>query len=107
VNYISVISGQSLNITFEGYSLQFTNFVILSSSDSTKTVPFCCFKPASNKFSQISGTPYNLYEIISNNILSVKLSAIKFLGLYDLIIFNESGFFKLSDKGYLIKLTNL
>ena len=102
MNYIPVISGQSLDVVFEGYSLQFTNVVILSSSDSTKTVPFCCFKPNSNKFTQISGTPYYLYDIISSNILSVTLSAIKFLGLYDLIIFNDSGFIKLSDTGYLI-----
>lgn len=106
MNYINAISSIPLDIVFEGYSLQYTTYIILSSSDTSKTVPLCSFKSQSNKFTEISGTPYYNFSIVSNNLINITLKNIEFTGIYDLIIYNDSGYKKLSEKNYLINVVN-
>ena len=106
MNYIYSISGIPIDIVFEGYSLQYTNNIILSSSDTSKTVPLCSYKPKSSKFSEISGTTYYNYSIISNNLIKITLKNIESLGIYDLIVLNDSGYKKLSEKNYLINVVD-
>ena len=76
MNYINAISSIPLDIVFEGYSLQYTTYIILSSSDTSKTVPLCSFKSQSNKFTEISGTPYYNFSIVSNNLINITLKNI-------------------------------
>ncbi|NBW57880.1 hypothetical protein EBR43_08920 [bacterium] len=101
MNYIYAVSGTSSYITLKGYSLGYTEFVVVSSFDTSKTQPLCAFKPDSNKFTEISGTPYYNFTIESSNIINVNVEDLD-AGIYDVVFFNVAGYSKLSDKNSLL-----
>ena len=102
MNYITALSSLSTFIDMQGYSLNWTQFILLSSNDITKTQPLTAFFNNSNRFSPISGSFYTNYSIINNNKLTINLNGLPYLGTYDLIAVNNAGYSKLSDKNYLI-----
>jgi len=106
VNYITALSSLSTFIDIQGYSLNLTQFILLSSNDITKTQPLTAFFNNSNRFSPVSGSFYTNYSIINNNKLTINLNSLPYLGTYDLIAVNNAGYLKLSDVNHLIDYTN-
>jgi hypothetical protein len=106
VNYITALSSLSTFIDIQGYSLNLTQFILLSSSDITKTQPLTSFFNNSNRFSPISGSFYTNYSIENSNKITVNLNSLSYLGTYDLIAVNNAGYLKLSDIDYLINYTD-
>jgi len=102
VNYITALSSLSTFIDIQGYSLNLTQFILLSSNDITKTQPLTSFFNNSNRFSQISGSFYTNYSIVNSNKITVNLNSLPYLGIYDLIAVNNAGYSKLSYRNYLI-----
>ena len=106
MNYITALSSLSTFIDIQGYSLNLTQFILLSSSDITKTQPLTSFFNNSNRFSPVSGSFYTNYSIVNGNKLTVNLNSLPYLGTYDLIAVNNAGYLKLSDIDYLIDYTD-
>ena len=107
MNYITALSSLSTFIDIQGYSLNLTQFILLSSNDITKTQPLTTFFSNSNRFSPISGSFYSNYSIQNSNKITVNLNGLPYLGVYDLVAVNNAGYQKLSDVDYLINYTNL
>jgi hypothetical protein len=106
VNYITALSSLSTFIDIQGYSLNLTQFILLSSNDITKTQPLTSFFNNSNRFSPVSGSFYTNYSIENSNKITVNLNGLPYLGVYDLVAVNNAGYLKLSDVDYLIDYTD-
>lgn len=99
MNYISFNSLYDVNISFEGYSLNWTKHVLLSSNNISYMLPLTSF---TTRMGTISGTIFNDYTVIDENRLLLKINSLPGPGIYDIIIYNVAGFVKLSDTNKLI-----
>ena len=106
MNYITALSSLSTFIDIQGYSLNLTQFILLSSNDITKTQPLTSFFNNSNRFSPVSGSFYTNYSIENSNKITVNLNGLPYLGVYDLVAVNNAGYLKLSDINYLINYSD-
>lgn len=99
MKYIEFSNSSLPKVSFEGYSLNWTKYLFLSSNDINNTQPLTCVRTRMGEF---SGSFFYDYTIIDENRLKLKINYLSNQGLYDIIIYNPAGFAKLSDNGYLV-----
>jgi len=99
----------ALVIEFKGYNLNYTNFVYLSVNDlfiaknyyNTEYVNFFSSNELlSSSNPGFSGSKYFNYEVISPNEIFFYLQNLTGAAIYDIVVFTNSGYTKLSDQGF-------
>jgi hypothetical protein len=110
MNFLSLIASETLSVAFGGYFFEKLSYVVLSAADNTLLPSVCSFalftdnKYLSGAFLPISGYPLDNYSIQGDNKLVVRIDSNLFLpGVYDIILLNDAGYSKMSDKNYLIQ----
>lgn len=109
MNYITLTYPQTASIQLQGYMFDHLLQVYLSSTDIT--FPSLCSinvftnnNLVSARFPGFSGYPLpsNYYNSSDKNHLSVSAPSFNIPGTYDIILFNDAGYDKLSNYGFLI-----
>jgi hypothetical protein len=108
VNFVNFVPGLTSTITVKGYSLSYTDYVFLSSSNLSQyytvtAIDIFANTRHSSLYPPFSGVLWNNYSILNDNILNVYVYDLPKIGYYDIIILNNAGYIKLSDYDTLIK----
>jgi len=108
MNYITLYPGQTAAIVMKGYFFDATSFVLLSCSDNTvfPYVSVINLFPLSghlnSSFPQISGYPWQNYNNLNFNQMSINVYNLPADNIYDIVVGNRAGYSKLSKKDYSI-----
>ena len=99
MEYITYSQSLKPKISFEGYSINWTYGIFLSSNVLSNMQPLTSFRTS---MGDISGAVFSDYEIIDDNKISMHINSLPGPGIYDLIAYNIVGYAKLSDTNRLI-----
>lgn len=108
MNFVNFVPGLTSTVTIQGYSLSYTDHVFLSSSNLSQYYTVTAIDAFANTrysslFPPFSGVLWNSYSILNDNVLNVYVHDLSAIGYYDIIILNNAGYTKLSNKDTLIK----
>jgi len=108
VNFVNFVPGLTSTVSMKGYSFNYTNYVFLSSSNLSQYYTVTAINAFANTrysslFPPFSGVLWNNYSISNDNVLNVYVHDLSAIGYYDVIILNNAGYTKLSNKHTLIK----
>jgi hypothetical protein len=107
--YITATSAITASINFQGYMMDKTTNVFLSSStirlSGTLTAinSFTTNALVSSIFPVVSGYNYPNFRLIDKNHLAVNIYGLSGTGFVDVIVYNQAGYTKLSDHNFLIR----
>ena len=108
MNYITLYPSQTAAIAMKGYFLDVTSFVLLSCNDNTvfPYVSVINLFPLSghlnSSFPQISGYPWQNFNNLNFNQMSINVYNLPVDNVYDIVVGNRAGYSKLSNKNYFI-----
>ena len=108
MNFVNFVPGLTSTVSIKGYSFNYTNYVFLSSSNLSQYYTVTAINAFANTrysslFPPFSGVLWSNYSISNDNVLNVYVYDLPKTGYYDLIILNNAGYIKLSNKDTLIK----
>lgn len=113
MNYFTYTDNLTTYVYVQGYSLNWTKYILLSTSNTNSFYNqpeynlFSNSQRLSSIFPAVSGFLYTNYVIKSQNELVVNVAGLSGDGNYDVIFLNEAGYSKLSDNNALIKSYSL
>ena len=99
MKYVTYSPSLSPKLGIEGYSINWTKYVFLSSNVLSNMHPITCLRTRMGEF---SGTLFSDFIVQDENNLQVNINSLPNPGIYDVIAYNVAGFAKLSDTNRLI-----